>query len=235
MPLSVLYEDDHVLLLNKPRNTPTHPSHGHYTDTLANGVAAWAEERGASFVFRPVNRLDKDTSGVLLVAKHRLAAARLAMAMAAGAVEKTYVALLSAAPAEKAGEIALPIAREEGSILRRTVKEGGDEALTRYRILAEGENGEALALVRPLTGRTHQIRVHFSAIGCPLVGDEFYGIPHPHLQGQVLHARALRFPHPITGEALCAIAPLPDEWQAMLPPSGAAALLLAESADAIPL
>ena len=235
MPLHVLFEDDHVLLVNKPRGIPTHPSHGHYTDTLANGVAAWAEDRGLPFVFRPVNRLDKDTSGVLLIAKHRLSAARLAMTMAAGAVEKTYVALLSATPKEKEGEIALPIAREEGSVLRRTVKADGDEAVTRYRILAASPSGEALALVRPLTGRTHQIRVHFSAIGCPLLGDEFYGTPHPDFPGQALHARALRFPHPITGEPLSVTAPLPDAWRALIPTEGVFALTEAEKSDIIPL
>ena len=209
----VLYEDEDVLAVNKPAGMPTHPSHQHTDDTLANAVAYYYKEKGRPFVFRAVNRLDGDTSGVLLIAKNRRAAASLSLALKSGEVKKTYLALLSAIPEQQSGRISSYIRRKSGSILLREVtdkkSEGADFAETDYTLIGVGE-GVALARVTLLTGRTHQIRVHMQSIGCSLLGDYLYG-DEKSFPRQALHASSLSFPHPITKERITVSAPLPDD------------------------
>lgn len=209
----VLYEDEDVLAVNKPAGMPTHPSHQHTDDTLANAVAYYYKEKGRPFVFRAVNRLDGDTSGVLLIAKNRRAAASLSLALKSGEVKKTYLALLSAIPEQQSGRISSYIRRKSGSILLREVtdkkSEGADFAETDYMLIGVGE-GVALARVTLLTGRTHQIRVHMQSIGCSLLGDYLYG-DEKSFPRQALHASSLSFPHPITKERITVSAPLPDD------------------------
>lgn len=179
MQLFVLYEDEAVMALDKPAGMPTHPSHGHYDDTLANGLAFMFGKRGRPFVFRAVNRLDRETSGIVLVAKDRLAASEYSALMCDGRIHKSYIAILNGTP-EKEGTIDAPIRRKPGStMLRETCSaddEGAKPAVTRYRLLAVSPDRKvSMVLAEPVTGRTHQIRVHFASIGCPLVGDGLYG------------------------------------------------------------
>lgn len=223
LPLDVLYEDEGILAVNKPPFMPTHPSLGHTGDTLANAVAFYLARDGSPFVFRAVNRLDRDTSGTVLLAKDRYTAAALAGAMGRGEIRKTYLALLCGALAEERGEINAHIRRKEASIITREAipckegepaPEGAHPALTRYEVV---ERYERYTLVRafPVTGRTHQLRVHFAYIGHPIVGDTLYGSAHPSLPRQALHAESLTFPH--QGGSLRKIsAPLPDDLKNLL-------------------
>ncbi len=224
----VLYEDDDILVCNKPYGMPTHPSHGHFDDTLANAVAHYElDKTGQPSIFRPVNRLDRDTSGVVLLARNQLSAARLSAAMREGRMQKSYLALLEGRLPQQAGEIDLPIRRAKESIITREVCSpdavGAHTAHTRYYVIASwqiGSHARTLVKAWPLTGRTHQLRVHFSHSGAPIAGDTLYGtrctdIPTP--ARQALHAYSLTFPHPTTGQIMTAIAPLGEDLRAFLP------------------
>ena len=202
MPLDIIYEDGDMIAVNKPYGIPTHPSLGHFEDTLANGLAYYFSSRGLPFVFRAVNRLDRDTSGAVLIAKSRIAAARLTSLMQAGKIQKTYIAVLNGILNPLSGQIDAAICRREGSIMLRRVC-GNDEAgaklaLTEYKTLLSGA-GASLVEAQPITGRTHQLRVHFAHMGCPIVGDGFYGsaetVPNVYdkmINRQALHASGLR-------------------------------------------
>lgn len=223
LPLSILYEDDCVLAVNKPPYMPTHPSMGHTGDTLANAVAFYLQREDRPFVFRAINRLDRDTSGVVLLSKDKFTAARLAGAMEAGKIRKTYLALLCGTLAEDSGIIDAAIRRREASIITREaipctdgepLPEGAAPALTRYEVIARYTD-YTLVRAYPLTGRTHQLRVHFAYIGHPIVGDTLYGCAHPMLSRQALHAETLTFPHPFGSEQVIT-APLPDDLQNLL-------------------
>ncbi len=239
-PVPILYEDDDLIVCAKPPFMPTHPSHGHFTDTLANALAYRAaadREEETPFVFHPINRLDRNTSGAVLVARHALAAQRLSRAMEAGEIRKSYLALLCGCPAPPAGEIITGIRRRQPSVILREVTSvdapGAAVARTDYQTLATfslpphrerddlSSLPQTVTLVRacPQTGRTHQLRLHFASLGTPILGDELYG--HGVLPGcperHALHSHTLTFPHPRTGECLCIEAPLPDDFLALLP------------------
>lgn len=218
LPLDILYEDEDVVVPAKTANMPTHPSHDHYDDTVANALCYRYAKMGVPFCFRPVNRLDRDTSGLLLIARNQIAADRLNRAMREGRIRKTYYAILEGAPSPAEGEIETHLCRTDQSIIVRRVctpEEGGDWALTRYRTLAVS-GGYALVEASPVTGRTHQLRVHFAHLGHPIVGDTMYGHPHPDMPRQSLHARTLDFPHPADGRLLHIEAPLPEDMAAFL-------------------
>ena len=202
LPLDILYEDDRLIALNKPAGMPTHPSHGHLTDTLANALAWRYATRGEPFVFRPLGRLDRNTSGVVIAAKTRAVSGFLGRALQEGRVIKRYLAVLEgelALPAGGTGYIDAPIHRVAASGIRRNVcsadAEGAERALTAYRVLAVAE-GHTLVLAEPKTGRTHQLRVHFTHVGHPLVGDDLYGSPDPRMARHALHALSLSVPLP---------------------------------------
>ena len=222
MPLAILYEDDAIMVLNKSPFVPTHPSHGHYTDTLANGLAYLFAQRKIPFVFRSCSRLDRDTSGVVTVAKTRAAAYHFQRAHVAGEVEKEYLAVLVGRLTPMAGEIGGCIKRMEDSVITRIVTEDdGAPALTRYRVLAYGKapDGRDLTLcaAQPITGRTHQLRVHFAHLGCPMLGDFLYGEEHDALIGrQALHCRKTAFDHPTSGRRMTLYAALPDDFLALM-------------------
>lgn len=213
LPLSILYEDEFLWGVNKPPEMPTHPSHGHYDDTLANALAWYAAERGEPFVFRPVNRLDRNTSGVVLVARDQRAAGILARTMQERQMEKRYLALLDGELFPDSGILSAPIRRRAESIIFREVcSEGeGDEAITAWRVLARG-GGFTLVEASPETGRTHQLRVHFAHLGCPIHGDDLYGNAAEDMPRQALHAYTLAFPHPANGERITLTAPPPEDF-----------------------
>lgn len=216
-PVDILFEDDFVLAAAKPPYMPTHESHGHLGDTLANALAGEFVRRGVPFVFRAVNRLDADTSGVLLVAKNRYAAERFGSLVAARQIEKTYIALLTGVPEPPAGIIDTYIRRTgESIILRASYPTGApsERAVTAYETV-ETVGGVAVVRCRPKTGRTHQLRVHFAALGCPIVGDDLYGGGFA-LPRQALHAARLDFVHPITGAPVVIECPLAPDLAAYL-------------------
>ena len=198
MPLTVLYEDEYILAVDKPINMPTHPSRYNSLVTLANLVRSYI---GKSFVFRAITRLDRDTSGIVLIAKDQRTAARLSEEMKRGRIEKTYEALLSKAPENCAGEIDAPIEREAPDSIKRSVREDGKSALTRYEVKEILPDGRAVCRVNPITGRTHQIRVHMAHIGAPLYADFLYG---ERIEGEKYSLRcvSLSFLHPYTNEKI---------------------------------
>lgn len=219
LPLSVLYEDEAVILVNKPSGMPTHPSHGHTRDTLANALFWYYREQGRPFTFRAVSRLDGDTTGVVAVAKSQLAASRLSRAHIAGKIRKLYLACLDGELKPSDGIVTGYIRRLGDSIITRgNFPEGTDSeyAETRYHVLAY-DGRHTLVAAMPLTGRTHQLRVHFSFLGCPLCGDEIYGGNHTEIGRQALHALSLSFPHPLKDTTVTVTAPLPADFPALFP------------------
>ncbi len=204
MPVDVLYEDEDLILLDKPPAMPVHPSRRHVGDTLANAFASLMEERGLCLAFRPVNRLDKDTSGIVVAAKNPFAAAGLA-----GKIGKTYLAVCEG-ELEGRGTIELPIALKPGHGIMREIREDGDMAVTHYAVLGRAM-GHSVLKVWIETGRTHQIRVHFSAIGHPLAGDEMYGGSTAMIDRQALHCEYVAFTHPVTKERVEVKSGLPKD------------------------
>ncbi len=229
MPLEVVYEDPHIVVLNKPRGLVVHPGSGTREPTLVHGLLArYAGKLSAiGGVERPgiVHRLDKNTSGLLIVARTDVAHRELSRQFAAGEVQKTYVALVEGS-IDSIVDVDRPIGRDPQHRQRMAVRADGRPARTRIEPLAV-HNGYTLVLAHPRTGRTHQIRVHLRSLGHPIVGDETYGRPGKLLAGQFLHAWRLRFEHPVTGKALAFEAALPSELQAALAGSGIAADVLA--------
>ena len=218
LPIDILYEDEDLVVPSKPANMPTHPSHDHYDDTVANALCFRYERMGIPFCFRTVNRLDRDTSGLLLIARGQIASERLNRAMREGRIRKQYLAILEGAPDPAEGTVETHLCRTDASIIVRRVctpEEGGDYALTTYRTLAVA-NGYALVEASPITGRTHQLRVHFAHLGHPIVGDDLYGHVHPDMPRQALHAHTLRFPHPADGREIFVTSPLPEDMTAFL-------------------
>lgn len=211
MELHILFEDEDLLVLNKPANTPIHPSQGNYENTLANGVAHYYRSKGESFVYRCINRLDRDTTGALILAKNPLSAAMLSRQMLERKIKRTYLALVDGIPPLK-GTISAPIARVDGSTIEREVnEETGETAVTHFERLDEN-NGYSLVELHLETGRTHQIRVHMKHLGYPLPGDFLYHPVYDRIQRQALHSYQLEFLHPITGEELIFTAPVPQDF-----------------------
>ena len=218
IPLSVVYEDEDLLVVDKPAGMTVHPGPGHSAHTLVNAVLARCPDlRGVGGRERPgiVHRLDKDTSGLVIVAKNERAHLSLSRQLKERRVEKGYLALVHGRVQPPEGVIEAPIARDPRYRQRMAVVEGGREARTAYRV-ARYLDSYTLVEVTPHTGRTHQIRVHFAALGYPVVGDSVYGRPSPVLGRQFLHAFRLGFRHPRTGETLRLEAPLPADLRAAL-------------------
>ena len=226
LPLEILLQTDDFTVVNKQSNMPTHPSHGHFEDTLANALAFHLSREGAPFRPRFINRLDRNTTGVVLVANHALAASVLSRAMAAGEIEKSYLALVHGRFCEPR-RIETGIRRREESIIFREVCPlgEGDLAITEALPLAWGEEF-SLVRLSPKTGRTHQLRVHMASIGHPLLGDDLYGREDGFLR-HALHADSLCFPAAKTGERMRVFAPIPQDMMRKIEELGKEAVLLA--------
>ncbi len=209
----MIFEDEYVTAVNKPAGMPAHPSHGHRDDTVSNALAYRYREK--NYVFRPVNRLDRDTSGCMLTSNTRDASFKMYRAMTEGKIKKTYVAVADGTMAEGKGAWDKPIGRSPTSIITRRVDEDGKPSLTKYRVIAS-RNEKSLLLVVPETGRTHQIRVHAADAGRPLTGDDLYGTASPLIGRQALHCARTVFPHPGTGETVTVTAPLPDDMKKLI-------------------
>lgn len=218
LPLDILFEDKHLLVVNKPAGMIVHPTHGHYVNTLANAVVYHWQQRGEQVRFRPVHRLDRETSGVLAVAKNPYVHQQVSEQMKVNKVEKQYLALVYGSVAQDQGTIDAPIDRDPQEPHVRIVTPCGYPSITHYRVVERFE-GETLVSIRLETGRTHQIRVHMKHIGHPLVGDKMYlpdsdiHLPDivPHLDRHALHAERLAFGHPVSGDWSVFTAGLPDD------------------------
>lgn len=210
-PLDILYEDEDLFIINKAAGMPTHPSISHYENTLANALAAYNKARNISMVFRCINRLDKDTSGLTIIAKHMLSSGHLGDAMKSRKIHREYIGIAEGY-VEDCGTISAPIGRAEGSVIERKVDfENGESAVTHFKRL-KYENGLSLVSFLLETGRTHQIRVHMKYIGHPLIGDFLYHPNNHQMNRQALHAWHLSFPHPITGKEMSFTAPIPEDF-----------------------
>ncbi len=231
IPLDIVYEDSEIVVVNKPPFMPTHPSHGHHGDTLADALAGYYARQSIPFVFRPTNRLDKNTSGLVIAAKNKASAGLMTKYMQERSIKKTYIALLDGALPEPEitveygemtlGVIDLPIHRTEKSIIVREVCQpdapDAEEALTYYRILEKNDHHTKVEIF-PQTGRTHQLRVHFASLGHPITGDDLYGEESEAISRHALHATSLVLPKPAPAgfesndaELLYLTAPLPED------------------------
>ena len=203
-PLKVFYEDDDLLIVDKPAGLPLHPSHNHQGDTLANAVAYHLAQQGKSSIFRSIGRLDRGTSGIVVCGLNRFVTGILN-----GKIYKEYMAVCDGIY-EGEGTIDRPIYRPDPIKTYRTVDERGEFALTEWKALSH-HDGKTLLRIHLQTGRTHQIRVHFSSLGTPLVGDTMYGTPRDDISRQALHCCYCKFTHPVTKEVIEIESPLPED------------------------
>lgn len=210
--LEILYEDDWLLILNKPPFLPVHPTMRHFDNTLSNGVKAYYELIGLNKKIRPVNRLDKNTSGIVIFAKCEYIQEELTRQMKNKSFSKEYIALVNGnlLVDNEIKIIDSPIKRKADSIIERMVSPDGDNAITKYKVI-KNYDGFSEVNIQLLTGRTHQIRVHFQSIGHPILGDSLYGEESNLIKRQALHAKKVEFMHPITKKQIKIEAKLPDD------------------------
>ena len=229
LPIHIIYEDEDLTVIDKPADMPVHPSIGKYENTLANAAAWYFHRQDIPFVFRCINRLDRDTTGLLILAKHMLSGAILSDQMKKRAIHRTYLAITEG-KTDPAGTIDSPIGRTDQSlILRQVDHENGDSACTHYlqkcwhpktfypETLPVPQDGLSLVQLQLETGRTHQIRVHMTSIGHPLIGDTLYNPETALMNRQALHSYRLAFTHPVTGVSLEFTSPLPEDMVEFFP------------------
>jgi len=215
VPLDIVYEDEDLLVINKPAGMSIHPSLHHYEDSLANAVAGYYARQGTSIVFRCINRLDKNTTGLTIIAKNQLSAAVLNTQGKLRQIHRRYYAIVEGTITEE-GTIDAPIGRVADSVILRQIDwEHGQRAVTHYKPLRSAF-GYTLVECRLETGRTHQIRVHMNYIGHPLPGDYLYHPVFDRIQRQPLHSVGLTFVHPITGASMEFYAPMPKDMEELL-------------------
>lgn len=216
IPLDIVYEDEDIIVINKPAGMPIHPSLNNYTNSMANALAWYYKEQGKPFIFRCCNRLDRDTSGLTIVSKHLVSGNILSNMTKRREVRREYLAIVRGHITPAAGKITAPLARKEGTIIERTVDwERGEEAITHYQVVKEA-NGHSLVSLCLETGRTHQIRIHMKHLGHPLIGDYLYNPDMEYMTRQALHSHHMEFMHPITGEHMSFTAPLPPDMATVL-------------------
>lgn len=222
IPLDVIYEDKDIIVINKPKGMVVHPGNGNPEGTLANAVMARCKGSlsGIGGQIRPgiVHRLDKDTSGIIVVAKNDKAHINLSNQIKNREVKKTYIALVRGIIKENEATINMPIARSTKDRIKMAVQKNGKEAITHFKVIDRFEEGFSLLEVKIDTGRTHQIRVHLAEIGYPVVGDYVYsnGKNPFGVEGQCLHAKKLEFKHPVTNEKMVLEAPLPEYFEKII-------------------
>lgn len=216
LPLDIVYEDEDIVVVNKPAGMPVHPSLNNYENSLANGLMYYYQEQGKPFIFRCTNRLDRDTSGLTVVAKHMVSSSILSSMGMRHEITREYLAIVRGALKPSEGTIDAPIGRTGSSLIERKIDfENGERAVTHYRVVEE-QNGHSLISLILETGRTHQIRVHMKYIGHPLVGDYLYNPDMEYIDRQALHSHRLSFTHPVTGEKMEFTAPLPADMRKIL-------------------
>lgn len=219
LPLDIVYGDEDILVVNKPADMPVHPSQNHYENTLANAVSHYEHEQGNSCVFRCITRLDRDTTGLVLIARHSLSASILGSMMNRGEIRREYLAVVMGIPFPETGRIDAPIGRVTGSTIERRIDPlSGEHAVTHYRVL-DSDRSKNISLLRLSleTGRTHQIRVHMKSIGHPLPGDFLYCPDYSLISRQALHSCFIRFIHPIKKAPIVLEAPLPNDISGLFP------------------
>lgn len=215
-PLDILYEDEDIVIINKPAKMPTHPSMNNYTNSMANALAWYYKQQGKPFIFRCCNRLDRDTSGLTVVAKHLVSGSILSTMARDHKIHREYLAIVRGSLKPAAGTVTAPLARKEGTVIERTVDwKCGERAVTHYQAIKE-KNGHSLVSLCLETGRTHQIRIHMKYLGYPLIGDYLYNPDMEHISRQALHSHHLAFTHPITGKQMDFKAPLPEDMARIL-------------------
>ena len=215
-PLNIVYQDDDILVVNKDAGVATHPGPGHHDDTLGNFLTDYYKKQGVSYVYRPAHRLDRNTSGLMVIALHAHAQERLKEQLHTGDFRRVYLAVCQGVPEREEGVIDQPIGRADGSVLKREVRPDGDRAVTHYKIMST-KNGRSLVRLELETGRTHQIRVHMSWLGHPLVGDFLYGVEDKTLIGRTaLHSWQLSLTQPLTGQRLELTALLPEDMEKLI-------------------
>lgn len=211
IPLDVKYEDDFLLIIDKPAGMLVHPTHGEISGTLANAVMGRYEKAGLKIAFHPLHRLDRNTSGLILIAKapelhHKLAPKGKKL------FARKYFAIVEGNIEEKSGTIDLPIGRDETSIIKRMVRKDGQDAITHFEVIKKFKDFSLLKITLE-TGRTHQIRVHFSHIGHPLAGDDLYGGKRDQINRHALHSCEMSFTHPVTGEFMKITSKMPEDMK----------------------
>ncbi|ABB15556.1 RluA family pseudouridine synthase [Carboxydothermus hydrogenoformans] len=215
-PVKVLYEDDYLIVIDKPAGVLAHPVKNHFAPSMQELTLSYYRDKGRIFEgFYPIYRLDRNTSGPMLIAKFSLIAEMLNNSLRKRQINKIYLALIEGPLADKSGIINLPLGLLEGSIIKRAVVPGGQPACTKYQTVKAFPT-HTLLKVELLTGRTHQIRAHFAAIGHPLAGDDLYGGKMDLIERQALHLYYISFPHPITKKTISLYAPLPRDFKEAL-------------------
>ena len=215
MPLNIIYEDEAYIVVNKPAGIPVHPSMDHYTDSLSNEIAFYFNQIDLKKKIRPVNRLDKDTSGIVIFAKNEYIQECLVRQMKSKEFIKKYIAVVNGNLDNLEGTINAPIARKEGSIIERCVSETGDIAITHYKVLKRKTDFDIVECILE-TGRTHQIRVHFAYLGHSLLSDTLYGTSSSLINRQALHAYKVEFTHPLSKKKVKYIATVPEDLNKLM-------------------
>lgn len=215
MPLTIQYEDEDILILDKPANVATIPSRQHPSNTIANGVLGYYKKQNLPYTVHIVTRLDKNTSGLILIAKHRYSHSILDKAIKEGKIKRKYSAIVYGHLKNCTGTIDAPIGRKADSIIEREVRKDGQEAVTHYNVMQQFPN-YAFVEASLQTGRTHQIRVHFAYIGHPLIGDDLYGEKTDVIERQALHASHICFNHPFNGKQIAIESNIPQDMKRLL-------------------
>lgn len=216
MDLDVIYEDEDIVVINKPKGIVVHPTKRHQNGTLSNGVLYYFKEKNENSIVRLVNRLDMDTSGLVLIAKNAYSHMALSRDMQKDDFVKSYLAIVHGNLKEKSGVIDKPIYRVGEGTLRRVIDERGQRSVTRFKVVESYEDADLVELTLE-TGRTHQIRVHLSSIGHPIYGDSLYGKEeNEYIDRQALHAYKLQIPHPKDGRILKLESDLPDDMKNLI-------------------